>query len=210
MAKAAALTASAGVRPLAAQESAADEGQQTFLRLLRSSNASVARMLESAQAAGRGSQRSGNSADLAAPRESVVRELLNGPPSRAGRGVGRGGNIAALVAAYCASQSPSYRSQKLIPLMESAERFRRRAAPRWHARRRKSGVAARYRFRGRGARRIVGHPAPYGRPRAGANQGYSEQVSPGCRRGARDGRRPHAQSPMGDLLGAGANPFTIS
>ncbi len=115
------LAASAGIRPSNAQELALDEGQQTFLRLLKSSNESVTRMLESAQAAGRGSQRSSNSAELAAASESVVREL-NGPPPRAGRGVGRGANVAALAAAYCAPQSAYYRSEKLIPLMERAAR----------------------------------------------------------------------------------------
>ena len=67
------------------------EGNQTFLRLLESSNQSVASLLK------------------------------NGPP-RQGRGVGRGANVAALVAAYCAPQSTHYKSEKLVPLMESATR----------------------------------------------------------------------------------------
>jgi hypothetical protein len=92
MKKAAALAASTGARSLSAQESAvADEGQHTFLRLLRSSNETVSRMLER-------------------------------PTARAARGLGRGANVAALTAAYCSPQSVYYRSERLIPLLESGAR----------------------------------------------------------------------------------------
>jgi hypothetical protein len=88
----AALAASTSVHSLAGQDSSdASEGQQIFLRLLNSSNESVASMLKD-------------------------------PQPRTGRGLGRGANIAALVAAYCAPESSYYRSESLIPLMESASR----------------------------------------------------------------------------------------
>ena len=66
-------------------------GGETFLRLLKSSNESVGRMLKE-------------------------------PQSRGGRGVGRGANVAALTAAYCAPESAYYKSESLIPLLESASR----------------------------------------------------------------------------------------
>jgi hypothetical protein len=88
----AAFVASAGVNSLTAQSAGdSDEGQQFFLRLLKSSNESVARMLKQTQ------------------------------PQR-GRSVGRGANVAALVAAYCAPESTYYKAESLIPLMESASR----------------------------------------------------------------------------------------
>jgi hypothetical protein len=95
------LAASSGVNSLAAQAAGGGEGQEFFLRLLKSSNESVGRMLKEAQAppqprAGRGGGRGG--------------------------GVGRGANVAALVAAYCAPESAYYKSESLIPLMENATR----------------------------------------------------------------------------------------
>jgi hypothetical protein len=82
--RAAALAASAGAQTLTAQESATlDEGQRTFLRLLKSSD-----------------------------------DTVLSPP--AGRGLGRGANVAALVAAYCSRESVHYRSERLVPLMERA------------------------------------------------------------------------------------------
>jgi hypothetical protein len=39
-----------------------------------------------------------------------------------GRGLGRGGNVAAMVAAYCSKESVHYRSERLIPSMEHASR----------------------------------------------------------------------------------------
>jgi len=84
--KAATLAASVGAQALTAQETGgADEGQRTFLRLLKSSDETV---LSPAQ----------------------------------GRGLGRGGNVAAMVAAYCSKESAHYRSERLIPLMENASR----------------------------------------------------------------------------------------
>jgi hypothetical protein len=56
---------------------------------------------------------------LKSSNESVARMLKDTQP-RAGRGVGRGANVAALVAAYCAPESAHYESENLIPLMESA------------------------------------------------------------------------------------------
>lgn len=83
---AAALVSSAA----AAQTTASsDEGQQFFARLLKSSNESVARMLQQ-------------------------------PQQNSGRGVGRGANVAALAAAYCAPESAYYKSAQLIPVMERA------------------------------------------------------------------------------------------
>ncbi|MGA2269188.1 MAG: hypothetical protein ABSH44_12035 [Bryobacteraceae bacterium] len=96
------LAASSGVNSLAAQATGAGgEGQEFFLRLLKSSNEAVGRTLKEAQAspqprAGRGGGR--------------------------GAGGGRGGNVAALVAAYCAPESAYYKSESLIPLMEDATR----------------------------------------------------------------------------------------
>jgi hypothetical protein len=86
----AAMVASNRLAPVAAQDSGG-EGQQTFLRLLKSSNESVGR-------------------------------LLKEPQSRTGRGVGRGANVAALAAAYCAPESAYYKSETLMPLLESASR----------------------------------------------------------------------------------------
>lgn len=84
--KAATLAASVGAQALTAQEAGStDEGQRTFLRLLKSSDETV---LSPAQ----------------------------------GRGLGRGGNVAAMVAAYCSKESAHYRSERLIPLMENASR----------------------------------------------------------------------------------------
>ena len=76
-----------------AQDAGSDEGRQFFLRLLKSSNESVGRMLDAAQPS---------------------------PRPFPGRGVGRGANIAALTAAYCAPESSYYKSGNLIPVMETA------------------------------------------------------------------------------------------
>jgi hypothetical protein len=91
------LGASPAVESLTAQPAAGDEGRQFFLRLLKSSNESVGRMLQ--MASGPARSRSGRA-----------------------RGLGRGGNVAALAAAYCAPESSYYRSENLVPLMESAAR----------------------------------------------------------------------------------------
>src|SRR5579863_2055046 len=56
---------------------------------------------------------------LKSSNETVV-SMLRQPPSRAGRGVGRGANVAALAAAYCAPESSLHANDQLIPLMESA------------------------------------------------------------------------------------------
>ena len=56
---------------------------------------------------------------LKSSNEMVV-SMLRQPPSRAGRGVGRGANVAALAAAYCAPESSLHANEQLIPLMESA------------------------------------------------------------------------------------------
>jgi hypothetical protein len=77
----------------ASAQDAGDEGRQFFLRLLSSSNDSVGRMLEMGQ--------------------PTARPLP-------GRGVGRGANVAALAAAYCAPESSYYRSERLIPLLDAA------------------------------------------------------------------------------------------
>ena len=76
-----------------AQDAGSDEGRQFFLRLLRSSNESVGRMLDASQPS---------------------------PRPFPGRGVGRGANVAALTAAYCAPESSYYKSGNLIPVMETA------------------------------------------------------------------------------------------
>jgi hypothetical protein len=90
---AAAFAASAGARSVAAQGgAAAGDGQEFFLRLLKSSSESVARMMKATEAA----------PDARFPR----------------RGVGRGANVAVLVAAYCAPESSYYQAESLIPLME--------------------------------------------------------------------------------------------
>src|SRR5262245_1160763 len=93
----ASLTASSGMNSADAQ-SAAGEGQEFFLRLLKSSNESVGRMLQESQSARQ-------------------------PRGGRGGGVGgRGGNVAALAAAYCAPETGYHRSESLIHLMESASR----------------------------------------------------------------------------------------
>jgi hypothetical protein len=51
--------------------------------------------------------------------ESVER-MLHQRPAASTRGIGRGANVAALVAAYCAPESSHYKSAQLVPLMESA------------------------------------------------------------------------------------------
>ncbi|HXB74582.1 MAG TPA: hypothetical protein VNY05_40480, partial [Candidatus Acidoferrales bacterium] len=56
---------------------------------------------------------------LKASNDSVGR-LLQDPQARPARGLGRGANIAALAAAYCAPESSYYKSENLIPPMESA------------------------------------------------------------------------------------------
>ncbi len=68
---------------------AGDEGQRMFLRLLKSNDDAVRRMLQQAPA----------------PGGAAVR-------------VGRGGDLAALVAAYCAPESTFSRSESLIPRIE--------------------------------------------------------------------------------------------
>ncbi|MGC4053448.1 MAG: hypothetical protein QM757_29455 [Paludibaculum sp.] len=69
--------------------SARDEGQRTFLRLLKANGEAVNRM---------------------AQQPGANRDALPRP--------GRGGDLAALVAAYCAPESSLYRSAELIPRME--------------------------------------------------------------------------------------------
>lgn len=66
-----------------------DEGQQFFLRLLKSNDEAVARM-------------------------------LGGGAARAGGRLGRGENIAAMIAAYCSPESVHHQSAALIPLLERA------------------------------------------------------------------------------------------
>jgi hypothetical protein len=83
----------AGARALNAQETGADEAQQFFLRLLKNNEESVTRM---------------------------VKEAAGSPRSGPGRRVGRGQNVAALTAAYCAPESGYYKNEQLIPLLESA------------------------------------------------------------------------------------------
>src|ERR1700680_3661984 len=56
---------------------------------------------------------------LKASNDSVGR-LLQDPQARPARGLGRGANIAALAAAYCAPESSYYKSENLIPPMENA------------------------------------------------------------------------------------------
>jgi len=75
---------------------AADEGQRFFLRLLKANDETVDRILHQPPA-------------------------VRGPATR----VGRGGNLAALVAAYCSPESSFHQSESLIPWMErSAQTFR--------------------------------------------------------------------------------------
>jgi hypothetical protein len=71
---------------------AADDGRRFFLRLLKSSNESVSRLLEQ-----EGSSRAVG-------------------PQR----LGRGANVAALAAAYCAPESTLHKSRNLIPPLENA------------------------------------------------------------------------------------------
>jgi hypothetical protein len=49
-----------------------------------------------------------------------VGQMIQSPPPNPGRRVGRGANVAALLAAYCAPESTYYQSASLIPLMEKA------------------------------------------------------------------------------------------
>lgn len=67
------------------------EGQQFFLRLLKANDESVSRMLQE-------------------------RRPGVGPETR----LGRGGNLAALVAAYCSPESPFHQAGSLVPWMERA------------------------------------------------------------------------------------------
>jgi hypothetical protein len=91
---AAAFAASGSINAVTGPETGGSaEGQQFFTRLLKSSNETVARMTREAGAL---------------------------PQARRGRGVGRGANVAALVAAYCAPESSYFKSRDLIPLLESA------------------------------------------------------------------------------------------
>lgn len=70
---------------------AGDEGQQVFLRLVKANDETAGRILRQAPA-----------------------------PGGAAARVGRGGDLASLVAAYCATESAFYRSQSLIPKMEGS------------------------------------------------------------------------------------------
>jgi len=72
------------------------EGQQFFARLLKSSDQTVARMLEPAAGT---------------------------PQTRPGRGVGRGATVMALAAAYCAPESSHFQSAALIPLLDNATKI---------------------------------------------------------------------------------------
>ncbi len=75
--------------------SAADEGQQFFLRLLKANDETVGRILQQPAASPGGTMR-----------------------------VGRGGNLAALVASYCSPESSFHQAESLIPWMErSAQAF---------------------------------------------------------------------------------------
>lgn len=94
---AAAFAASGSINAVTGPETGGSaEGQQFFTRLLKSSNETVARMTREAGAL---------------------------PQARRGRGVGRGANVAALVAAYCAPESSYFKSRDLIPLLESASQI---------------------------------------------------------------------------------------
>jgi hypothetical protein len=77
---------------LSGQVGGTPDGQQFFVRLLTSSNQSVRPLVEQTQAR---------------------------PSARTGRGVGRGGNVAAVVAAYCAPESSMYKSPALIAPLEN-------------------------------------------------------------------------------------------
>jgi hypothetical protein len=99
-----ALATAAGVMAAAAQADAQDslptaashEGQQFFLRLLKANDDAVARILSQP-------------------------DRKPSPNAR----LGRGGNVAAMVAAYCSPDSTHYRARQLIPRMEqAAETFR--------------------------------------------------------------------------------------
>jgi hypothetical protein len=57
---------------------------------------------------------------LLASSNKSVEQVIQLPPANPGRRVGRGANVAALVAAYCAPESSYYRSVVLIHLMEKA------------------------------------------------------------------------------------------
>ena len=87
----AAIASSAVWNPEAARGAGEDEGEQFFLRLLKSNDAAVSRMLQ----------------EPSAGRQRTLRAA-------------RGGNVAALVAAYCSPQSAFYKSENLIPPMERA------------------------------------------------------------------------------------------
>jgi hypothetical protein len=56
---------------------------------------------------------------LKSSNESVAR-MFKDPQAQRGGGVGRGANVAALAAAYCALESAYYKSESRIPLIESA------------------------------------------------------------------------------------------
>lgn len=85
------VAAAAGAAAQDAGLIAAGEGEQFFLRLLKANDETVRRILQQPPAG----------------RETSMR-------------VGRGGNVAALVAAYCSPESPFHRSESLIPSMERA------------------------------------------------------------------------------------------
>ena len=87
-------TASVANSLMAQSDAAGGEGQEFFLRLLKSNNESIGRVLSESR-----------------PQES----------RGAGEG-GRGGGVAALAAAYCAPESAYFRSEALIPHMEAAAR----------------------------------------------------------------------------------------
>jgi hypothetical protein len=88
-----AVAASAGANPQDSREAnAAGEGQQFFLRLLKANDETVGRMLRQPPASG-----------------TAMR-------------LGRGADLAALVASYCSPESSYHRAESLIPLMERAAR----------------------------------------------------------------------------------------
>jgi len=129
-----------------------DEGQQFFLRLLKSSNESVERMLKQ-------------------------------PQQPRGRSVGRGANVAALAAAYCAPESAYYKSESLIPLMESSSRvFVDAQHPDGTLDAGNLSSPPDTGFVVEGLAATLAVFAATGRSAPAANQGDSEQIPSGCRR----------------------------
>ena len=155
------------------------EGQQFFVRLLKSSDQTVTRMLEPTAGA---------------------------PQARPGRGVGRGATVMALAAAYCASESSHFQSAALIPLLDNATKIFVDAQNKdgtLDAGNLASPPDTAFVVEGLAAALAVLRHA--NDPRLAKARAKPDEVSIGCRRSFGYRRRSYSKPSLGDLFRAGAD-----